>query len=320
MNSMIKIEKQADVLFIFWILTDYCNFSCNYCPKQLHAGEYSSGVTPGAPTDDQIHKFIEDIISTHLRGRKLHLTLSGGEPTTHPMFAVIIEKLKPYGIIEVITNGSRSINWWKRLTSLPSNVIISLHPEFTDIDKINKLGTFLLSVGTELQINLICDPDRWDTILKFNEKLDITLRPYSIAKVLTHIEIGESADGFGEVYDYTDEQLLFMKEYKATLPVVTKQRVYQSALVTYITEDQSTITEKFSPFSLIANKTNMFNDWKCTAGYSGIKIRYDGEVFAGICGIQNLGKLDNFSLTSEDIICTRTYCPCPSDILLSKHK
>ena len=131
MNTIVKIEGPTDSFHIYWTLTDFCNFKCNYCPGFLHSGNYHNGRSSGFPSDDNIRTFLYNLEHEWLQGKKLFMGLGGGEPTLHPMFAEIVERCEAMGIVNVTTNGSRSIDWWQSLKTLPTQVIISLHPEFT---------------------------------------------------------------------------------------------------------------------------------------------------------------------------------------------
>ena len=85
----IKIQGDRSTFFIYWKLTDFCNFRCNYCPPELHSSTYAKNKKPGYPTDTEITTFLENLKNQHLRDRKLNLILSGGEPTFHPLFPLI---------------------------------------------------------------------------------------------------------------------------------------------------------------------------------------------------------------------------------------
>lgn len=316
MDELIEIRRTTDILYVYWALTDYCNFRCHYCPDPLHSGKHAGGELPGFPTDVQIEKFLDNLVNVHLNGRLLNITISGGEPTVHTKFSRILEVLHPYGITEVVTNGSRPINWWKKLPTLPNFVILSLHPEFTDINRINELGLFLQDSGVSLQINLICDPLNWKITESFLENLAEGLHQYTIPKALNHIELRkkeELEEDWGRLYDYTPAQLAFINNFPRR-----KTGVDSRKLVELFRVDGS--KQWLNVFSLIAKNENRFRNWKCSAGVDGIKVNYDGKVYSGICAINYLGQLDNFELEKDWITCTRNQCPCPADILLSKKR
>ena len=316
MNKIIEIKKPIDTLYIYWTLTDFCNFKCNYCPSSLHDGLYANGNKSGFPSDSQINIFLDNLISKHLRGRKLYMIISGGEPTVHPMFSTIIEKLSTYGFIGVNTNGARHYEWWSKLTTLPQLVTISLHPEFTKIEKINELSHHLLQQNVEVNFNLSCDTKHWDQTVNLYNLLDDDLKPMAQPKVLNYLETQDR-----DRYEYSTLQEDFMnsaqelynshKKGKHILPSASDR-----AIMTFENGSKKPVT---NISELTMNRLNNFYGWKCSAGSSGINVNFDGNVWAGICKIQNLGRLENFTLLEDYVECNRKFCPCPGDIRLNKY-
>lgn len=316
MNKIIEIKKPINTLYIYWTLTDFCNFKCNYCISKLHDGFYYKGIKPGFPTNEQIDMFINNLINKHIVGKKLFLIISGGEPTLHPMFSTIIDRLIPYGFIGVKTNGSRSYEWWEKLITLPNLITISLHPEFTNIEKINKIGRYLLTKNVELTFNLSCDPKYWNDTIKIYENLDDMLKPRTQPKILTYIGTIDS-----ERYEYNNDQKLFIDQVQTTYNVFRKGRKNLSSEndLAIMTFEDNTTKQVNNISALIMNKLNNFFQWKCSAGSTGINVNFDGYVWAGICKIKNLGRIENFNLLTDYVSCNKKFCPCPADIRLNKY-
>lgn len=308
MKKLIEIKKAIDTLYIYWTITDYCNFKCSYCPDDLHSADYAKQKKPGFPTDEEIGIFIDNILEKHLQGRFLNMTISGGEPTLHPMFKTIIERMNPHGSVEVVTNGSRSVEWWQDMQVLPNKVTISLHPEFSNLNKINELGLFLLDNNVDLMFNLMCDTENWEWVTNVKELLNEKLHGHINAKILTDHK-NPATDG--KPYSYYEEQLAFIKKQQSTIPNSDeRKRVYG------IYDDGS--KSGLDAFKLVTNNEHSFTGWSCSAGRSGLRVHFDGNVYAGICSIKKLGKLAEFVLPDNDLICTKLYCKTAGDICLSK--
>ena len=80
MKTPIKITQEK-TLMVYWILTDFCNFSCNYCPDFLHSGDFATGKKLGFPTDEEIFKFIDQLQHiSETKKIKLQVQFGGGEP------------------------------------------------------------------------------------------------------------------------------------------------------------------------------------------------------------------------------------------------
>jgi organic radical activating enzyme len=310
-KKLIKIHNPNHELYVYWLLTDFCNQKCSYCPSVLHEGDYARGIKPGAPTNQDIDTFCDKLIEISKdTGKELRITISGGEPTLHEKFSDVLQKLMPYGYVEVITNGTRSVNWWKTLPVLPSKVIISLHPEYYDSKKfrISDLTRFLTQEGTGVVFNLICDPTRWDTVMQIVNDIDDEFKPLIQPKVVQNLnELYERP-----IVPYTEEQRNFIKDYKSVGPKTFKiapSKVYS---------DQT--SEALRPNKLMADNEHYFFNWRCSAGVNGINVDYKGYVTAGICGMKLLGSMKNFKMLDEYLTCKKLSCTCPGDIVLDKYK
>jgi organic radical activating enzyme len=189
-------------LFVYWTLTDFCNFSCNYCPSFLHSGEYHKGISQGFPTDEQIIAFV-DKLEELAKTRRLDVVLSGGEPTLHPMLPYIISRLRDKCVLCITTNGSRGNDFWKSILPI-SAVQLSLHPEFTKSNKVNSLSRIIIDSGTNLRYNLSCDPNNWEKAMALYDGLDDEFKPLVTPKVLQQWEKNDKINR--TTYSYTKEQ------------------------------------------------------------------------------------------------------------------
>jgi organic radical activating enzyme len=314
MKQPIKILQTSPAVSIYWLLTDFCNFKCNYCPEDLHSGKYATGVTPGVVTDDQIKKFVSRLNSDEFADKRLNIRLGGGEPTLHPMFPYIVKELRsPTTYVGVTTNGSRGIDWWKEILPL-DHITISLHPEFTKIDKINELAEVILASGTSLMFNLSCDPNNWSAVQDLYSKLDDSLKKFVAPVMLNTFGLVRS------FFPYTDEQLAWIRSLTNTAAVPESElapgsKKFTDSIIYF--DDGS--KESFSLANTTVNGWNRFKGWNCSVGSQGLMIRFDGNVMAGLCKSTRLGTIDDFQL-GKDIECPFEYCACPLDIKANKIK
>jgi len=316
MSKIIEIKRNYDVLYVYWTLTDFCNFRCNYCPSSLHAGDYKNGRKPGYPTDDEIRTFIDRLINVHAKDRMLLVSIGGGEPTLHPMYEEIVDTLHPHGTIETITNGARAFEWWQGLTHLPDKLTISLHPEWTKIDRVNELGEFLLDKGVQIAYNLMCDPGHWDRAQELYNLMSPRLKPFVSGKILTDHDDGPTN---GKPWDYTPEQMEYIKSIYATGERPKPRSIHAGKNIAPIIyyEDGST-SRMDNPFEIVNNWQHSFKGWECTAGINGIAIDFDGYAYAGNCRTRRIGRIDKFDLLSAPIICPNNWCKTAADIQTNK--
>ena len=307
MKEIIEIKNLNNEIFVYWILTDFCNQHCTYCPSSLNLGTYAN--SSSSPNDSDIDLFLDKLIATQQQTQKrLVVNISGGEPTLHNKFADIIERLHDCATITVTTNGARSVGWWQALPKQPQLVILSLHPEYYDSKKlkINQLCEFLKNSGVAIQFNLMCHPGMWDTVMEIVNDVDDRFKPFIIPKVV------QDQDTFNrDMYSYTSEQLDFIKNY----PTKLDSNISWDVQAVYSNGD----TNRVIPNTIMAEGLHYFHNWRCAAGSEGICIYANGEVRAGICNARLLGTISNFNLLDEYLTCPRPSCVCPGDIFLNKY-
>lgn len=154
-------------------LTGRCNHICNYC------GPFSDGKADngyGELTLEQIRK-----IAPILKEKKLHIQLTGGEPTLRTDLIEIIETLKSFGIenIGITTNGSmlNPVLVKKMIMAGISSVHIhipSLRPDVFEkttgdkrnhiVSRIKQAALLINQMGKEVEFNTPVTPANLDTI------------------------------------------------------------------------------------------------------------------------------------------------------------
>ena len=313
MKQIVKIKRDNPVLFVLWTLTDFCNFRCSYCPDKLHNGTYANGNRLGFPTNEEIDLFIDRLLL--LKGdRLLSVCISGGEPTLHPYYAHIVSRLHPYGIIETITNGSRNFDWWTNLPALPDKLIISLHNEWSKIDKLNQTAEYLLDKGVDVSFNMMCDPAQWERTKAMYDQLTPRLKTDVNGKILT--DHSGNAERDGQLFAYSKEQISFIKEIEKTAPAGPRR--FSVSMRSHITYNDGSQEEMSNPFMLVNNNQHSFKGWKCSAGSNGIAVHFDGNVYAGNCRVERLGRITDFNLKQDYLTCPRQYCKTAFDLPLDK--
>ena len=126
--------QDKDLLQIRFFPTDFCNYNCSYCFSDLQ-NKYRYPKN----TDLVINNFrrIFNFYHKNFNKTKIQLIISGGgEPTLWPDLERFCKKLKESHnvIIQLISNGSRTIRWWEKNSHYFDSVVLSCHNEFVDID------------------------------------------------------------------------------------------------------------------------------------------------------------------------------------------
>ena len=132
-------EKHEDFVVVNWCMGNTCNFSCSYCPVGLHDGSVDW-------YDYQTVKDFCDNVINHYSPKIVYFEFTGGEITLWKHFKALCEHLHTKNSrIGLITNGSRTMRYWKELKSNIDHVCISFHPEFTDENNFLELVEFTIS-------------------------------------------------------------------------------------------------------------------------------------------------------------------------------
>ena len=79
-NNPVNVEW----FVVNWCLGNTCNFSCSYCPKNLHDGSYKW------PELEKIKAFIKRVVDQTFP-RKVYFELTGGEVTLCKYFTEICQ-------------------------------------------------------------------------------------------------------------------------------------------------------------------------------------------------------------------------------------
>ena len=104
--KLIQQPKYSNNISITWEVTSTCTYECSYCPSVLHDGKYRF------PEYEYAINFFDKLIDAYPQ-KRIFLELTGGEPTLWPKFAEFLKECYNRNIsIHLISNGSRSPNWW----------------------------------------------------------------------------------------------------------------------------------------------------------------------------------------------------------------
>lgn len=329
----IKIESTLDpsILEIRWMPHNACNFRCKYCFPGSFEG------TDKAPANlDLIVKNFDHLIDyykVNANKTKFHIKILGGEPTVWKDLEKFIQQMKNKhdAYISIISNGSRTIRWWKENGHLIDNVVLSLHVAQADLDHHIQVADIMYEFGKKVTVLTLMDPDNWD---QCKSAVDYIMQH---AKHKWFIQAKEVVEfGQGPVM-YSDEQkkylskeikrypspLWFVKNYKLILDGAV--RLYES--VAYLNNGTKM---KATPQTYINNDWNAFQGWSCDVGLDCLFVDSKGEI-KGSCGqpIYNLDYCynilrDDFAeVFKPDLIastCITQKCLCQPETHISKRK
>jgi sulfatase maturation enzyme AslB (radical SAM superfamily) len=290
-----------------WHFGNWCQNSCSYCPKGLHANTTTK-------YDLNLLKDFTTHIENHFsatNGQRIIFHFSGGEPTIQGNFGPYIKYLHSRGhILTLVSNGGRTLRWWEDNGKYFSKVTLSFHTEYTDIDDFCSLINFLISIDVVVNVLIIAHPDNFDKVeMAYNR-----LEQFPVVQVTTK-KIEHSWVDKNPIRQYTAKELDWIKEhYRPSF-----KRIYPINKITVSSPTQE--TNKIHPQWIRNFGKNKFKDWECYQGVKNLAIKVNGKIYGAHCQQLYLGTIDeyqNIQWPKIPSICKHRYCTCATDISITK--
>jgi MoaA/NifB/PqqE/SkfB family radical SAM enzyme len=320
---MIKINKiypSRNVRYVTWLLNNVCPYSCVYCPEIVHSGTIKSYFNL------EIYEEFLDYLFDHWNGSTIIFAFSGGEPTVHPHFEQILNKIYKAGhSFGLTSNLSKNIKFWERIRTKLEYVSASFHPEYVNTkekqDKfIDKLNLIAEKAGCEIRVMMY--PDLWEECIEFINKLEKSFVGDDVIPVIVLEDFGVN-EKYVDI-TYTDDQLKWIKEFVHDPDAVRSDGLQ---IIDDNIKHQGYFEDNFGKKHLMRNvqqisndKITNFNGWSCNIGIDSIYLNWDGIIRGGNCleGGYIGDIISKVNWNSEPIICGSTYCHCVTDIKVSK--
>jgi MoaA/NifB/PqqE/SkfB family radical SAM enzyme len=185
-SPIVQIDPTESMVSLTWMLGARCNYDCMYCAPEHH------DTTSPHP---KIEKLLEAWESFYSRVAPLNLPVklafTGGEVTANRSFLPLVEHIRNgnynVGQIVVTTNGSASLNYYRKLAALVDAISFSTHSEFFNeavfFDKILKIDKLMIRPKKSLHVNVMDEPWNADRTVLYQELLIKHNISYSINKI-----------------------------------------------------------------------------------------------------------------------------------------
>ena len=313
MYNEFTFKHDMKYVYVDWDITSRCNFSCYYCNPEAHDGKYNF------PSLDVAKNFVDKVNEQYTGIKEFAVyNIFGGEPTIWgelPAFSEYIKSINSKNILQLLTNGNRTLKWWKRNAPYIDKIIVSVHVAQTDIvelvDKFNQLADDIV-----IDFQLAMDQVIFDECVKYFQYAEKNLHPnISLKSKPLRKMLGES-----ELMNYTQLQ----KETLSTLQNKNGKQI-QDIAIPMIKKNNGTVVDPDVDITqLVLNKENNWNGWACWIGIDTINVTREGNITIGSqCNpdiiIGNINNLD-FNFPLKPIICKYNTCGCYADIHTRKVK
>jgi MoaA/NifB/PqqE/SkfB family radical SAM enzyme len=293
-----------------WNLGSQCNYKCSYCPDLLHNGEVKF------PDKVLIISTVKHIIKNIPKGKSLYIEFTGGEVTLHPDLIEICRSLKVLGVsVGIISNGSKSINYWERLIPFIEHICLSYHEEFCREEHFEKVVQ-LISNTTTVHVNIMANNGLVARSIEYLQKLyaSVPEASYELQPIILH-----DIESTRNLIQYDKEELELFSNFIPPL-VSSKVDMFSTKGTMKLTNSQGESLE-LSAAQIVSSGKNSFTGFSCSAGIESLVIDYRGYIYRAKCNIGGpIGHITSrpIEIPAENIICDKLRCTCNFDITITK--
>jgi len=146
------------MIALTWMIGARCNYDCMYCPTELHDN------TSGHPDLDRLKTAWQSLYQkTKDQQLPYKISFTGGEVTANKSFLPLIEYLTTgefdIGQLIITTNGSASLNYYKKLARLVDAISFSTHSEHieekTFFSKVLAIDSMMIRPEKSFHLNIM---------------------------------------------------------------------------------------------------------------------------------------------------------------------
>lgn len=299
-------HNQENTTLIQWFLGNSCNFDCSYCANWAKSGDKKW------PTIGLALQFVAKTIQ-HYRNLKKTVLFDfvGGEPTQWLDLGTLLEQINLMGAKSGIhTNGSAPIEWWENNKHNIHTMVLSIHPEFANLDHINQVISSMPE-SCSITVNIVHHSDQklWEfaefAYQNIKAKHGNQIKPTRQALFKDH---GRNS----KLYPYSHEQTQILFPDPGTNEDIHRDKNFQNQT------EQSIQTHDYN--NIIKQDLRCFLNWKCFIGIEQLVIDANGSIFRGWCRQGgSLGNIsENYGLPTEPITCQAQSCQNHFDLQAKK--
>ena len=293
-------QDKPEEFIINWNLGNTCNWDCSYCPSYLHDGSV-------AWTNTDLVKTNLLKIKNRFFDKNIKIEFMGGEVTLKNDFIDLLKFCKELNFrTSIITNASRTINYWESLVEYLDEAMMSFHPELASKEHYENIIDlcYLHNVKPVCRIAMVKD-NFWG-LVDYKKYIQEKYSNIDIDYMILYDK--ENKHNYnGYFYDYDKEQLAFLE---------------QDSHTCFIVESSSGEKQEMSFVQLKSLGLTNFTGFTCGTELSILTVDYRGGASISVCPQRsaiNIFKNDIDTLFAPRI-CEQSECRNPSDLRILKIK
>jgi hypothetical protein len=317
--DMFERGDNSHILFD-WVVGNTCNYSCTYCNPSNYDGS-----SPW-PTLDVFKNFATVSTNYYKRiGRDIRWNLLGGELSVwkdFPEALQILKELDSSNLVQWQTNGARSLRWWKKNTPLFNSVLISYHPEESDYKHITEVINILGEGGIDVGLNIMVYPPLADTCFEAAEYImNNTPSTFGFGMKALQRKLGIDP----RTFVYEPELLKRMEYYEKLMHGKEISTGQLQEIMYWVNKTTGKRVQVPDVSALTIDGTNTWRGWDCNIGIDKINIKDNGSITSGSSCNPDIHHGDilfpeKITFPSQPIVCNYDWCPCGSDMAVTKKK
>jgi hypothetical protein len=223
-----------------------------------------------------------------------------------------------------LTNGSRTLNWWKKTAPILDDIVISFHPESADIEHCSNVSAVLRDAGVFHSIQICLYPPHLDKCYEAAEYFHENARCNVVIIKSLRLTLA-SSETFVYEQDYLDRILRFDGEPKWTSEFLdgdSKANPYAKNLKFISNSDELYVS---SANELMRKGQNTWKGWNCNIGIETLVVEMNGRVTSGSsCNhetdLGNINDPSNIDFPTKPTLCQWTWCSCIADVETTKYR
>ena len=302
---MRHIRPVSDEISINWRLTNYCNYSCSYCPEMLH--DKSDKIHNLSYYVEQIDKLLTQLPSSS----KIKLFFDGGEPTQVkclPDLCKYLSTTYPNVELSVTSNGSQTLKYYLELAKYVNVLSFSLHFEYVKLKPFTrKMYELTKRLGSDRVYIQVMAEINYFTICKKTCEFFHKLGFYFDLCTVTYETPG--AKTLGKNITYSQKWLDLISLYSVSpaqkFDMYVDNRLENSSIF------KNNIRRNKNTFG---RTEGLFKNWTCFAP-SKVFLLEKGVLFGSTCRI--IEYPDDFKIV-DSITCDGRSCHCTTSLRAEK--
>jgi len=258
-------------------------------------------------------------------GRDIRWNLLGGELSVwkdFPEALQILKELDSSNLVQWQTNGARSLRWWKKNTPLFNSVLISYHPEESDYKHITEVINILGEGGIDVGLNIMVYPPLADTCFEAAEYImNNTPSTFGFGMKALQRKLGIDP----RTFVYEPELLKRMEYYEKLMHGKEISTEQLQEIMYWVNKTTGKRVQVPDVSALTIDGTNTWRGWDCNIGIDKINIKDNGSITSGSSCNPDIRHGDilfpeKITFPSQPIVCNYDWCPCGSDMAVTKKK